>query len=639
MYVRILKTNGGTASYDVPYRSGDTPVAEMIRADHVPEFEIGDRVYTDEIEDLDAATAGGGDTHERLRDAAEMYIQNHPSDYSDFASVIEIRWAKRVEPETQVDGIKLVLEGIPAGLEQRGLVLSQGGFTFGRVKVLGGAVYPEEGITVSVVPESGGDARLSLDYAATFETGEAELLMPGDETMPGESQRFLVAAGQTEGWVTLRATYGEHVSDFRVFVSSVVVRMEPPVILLSTEDYDAGPTDVTFTIEGEAEFTGGAAFNGLIDGGTDINAQITSISEDRRAMTACITPSSSAWISLLTVSVETRQRSGGRQVKTHACVRTDERSPALVLLKPEHTTSPELFPDVPKFIQVSTTRRRTITCKWQGPQSITAPGSVVAAVSSPTNGGTVRVSLPTGGTATVVPGGSRNVVLATPVTNPVPQTEPPPPGARQPTGPLTVINFAFGNATLSHSSNEWIQGAAKGLINITFTAKGNALGGGRTIGRTASRRTQVVDWTLIRGGSVPPAGTIAATKQYDPDGRFGGPAGWYWPTRPVGNPALRYGYRRLIGYQVLDTATRQPVAGVSFTENFVLISGTPVGLSGGGNANPIGQILDRLAIERSVPVPTGFSSVQNQEIFIEGNLLRRNRLNFTSNNVTATRLP
>jgi len=38
---------------------------------------------------------------------------------------------------------------------------------------------------VSVVPESGGDARLSLDYAATFETGESELVMPGDPEMPG----------------------------------------------------------------------------------------------------------------------------------------------------------------------------------------------------------------------------------------------------------------------------------------------------------------------------------------------------------------------------------------------------------------------------------------------------------------------
>jgi len=332
MYVRILKTNGGTASYDVPRRSGDTPVAEMIRSDHVPSFQINDRVYTDELEAL------GEDTNERLSDAAEMYIQNHPQDYPDFASVSEIRWAKRVEPEVQVEGIKLILEGIPAGLEQRGLILSRGGFTYARVKVLGGAVYPEEGITVSVIPDEGsfggGEVRLFADQSLAvpsleknFADGATEVIAHGDTDRPGESLPVLALAGESAtGWVTVRAEYGGYTSDFRVFVSADGIVLGVPFV--NRGELGNSLTVIAWiTGETDAVFTGGAALDGMSCLGDDLSPELVFLSENKRIMVLRYTMDEQTALGWRFPAIETRRRhtppagGSGVQVKTHTVVK------------------------------------------------------------------------------------------------------------------------------------------------------------------------------------------------------------------------------------------------------------------------------------------------------------------------------
>jgi len=90
-YVRIARVSGTPANVDVPLNAQDEPVGVEIPEGHLPAFPIGHRLNASEIEDL------GGDTLARLAAAAEAYIENHPEDYATFASIIELKWATRVD--------------------------------------------------------------------------------------------------------------------------------------------------------------------------------------------------------------------------------------------------------------------------------------------------------------------------------------------------------------------------------------------------------------------------------------------------------------------------------------------------------------------------------------------------------------
>jgi len=500
-YARYEREGGGQTNANVPLRSGDTPVAESILAGHVDEFRIGDQVTKSEIEAL------GGDTYERLFNACAMYIQNHSEDYLDSPSLVELHRAKRVDPEEEPSGIELVLEGIPEGEEDDGLGLSQGGFTFGRVKVLGGAIYPEEGITVSVIPDGGpyggGEAELSFDFEAGFGEGSAVLIVPGDEEMPGESVRLLVMTGDsTEGWLTLRAEYGEHVSEIRIFVSAVTVRMEPPVILLSTPEFLVGPTVVTFTIEGPEEaqaiFTGGAASNGKIDAGPNIDVELIFISGDKKRMTAILRPRTFAKLGWQVVSAQVRRRIGSstqRKAQQGALPgEADWLAPQNASLIPLSAASvlKHRLPD-----KVGIGEAVEVACLWRDGGTGKKPHSVkivVAPTSMPSPAPSPRATfVPTTG-GVEVPKRPTPSPLPSPTPEPSPNSPPPSPWItvgkwptatplptpRATTRPIllprrrdegadrAVYQFGVSTATGGVPANRWMRGKYTGEVGFYF---------------------------------------------------------------------------------------------------------------------------------------------------------------------------
>ncbi len=91
-YVRIETGTPFPHNVDVPAHSTDVPLDVMIREDHLDAFRPGDQVSGDEMAQL------GGDTLVRLTAAVDAYLRSHPTDYPDLTGIVEIRWAKRVEP-------------------------------------------------------------------------------------------------------------------------------------------------------------------------------------------------------------------------------------------------------------------------------------------------------------------------------------------------------------------------------------------------------------------------------------------------------------------------------------------------------------------------------------------------------------
>lgn len=88
-YVRIVSSDGGASSVDVPRRSSEPPVVVAIGDGAVSAFPVGRRVTGADIAAL------GDDTLARLVTAAGAYLAAHPGDYPGYASVIELRWAAR----------------------------------------------------------------------------------------------------------------------------------------------------------------------------------------------------------------------------------------------------------------------------------------------------------------------------------------------------------------------------------------------------------------------------------------------------------------------------------------------------------------------------------------------------------------
>jgi hypothetical protein len=89
-YVRVTTGAPFPHNVDVPAHSTDAPLDVPIRADQLAAFRPRDQVTGGEIAAL------GGDTLDRLTAAVDTYLRSHPSDYSDFGAIVEIRWAERV---------------------------------------------------------------------------------------------------------------------------------------------------------------------------------------------------------------------------------------------------------------------------------------------------------------------------------------------------------------------------------------------------------------------------------------------------------------------------------------------------------------------------------------------------------------
>ena len=90
-YVRITTGDPFPHNVDVPAHSTDAPLDVMIRADQLPAFRPGDQMTDAEIAAL------GGDTLDRLTAAVDAYLGSHPGEYPGFGTIVEIRWAKRVD--------------------------------------------------------------------------------------------------------------------------------------------------------------------------------------------------------------------------------------------------------------------------------------------------------------------------------------------------------------------------------------------------------------------------------------------------------------------------------------------------------------------------------------------------------------
>ena len=91
-YVRITTGDPFPHNVDVPAHSTDAPLDVMIRADHLPAFRPGDQMTGPEIAAL------GGDTLERLTAAVDAYLRSQAADYPGFGTIVEVRWAERIEP-------------------------------------------------------------------------------------------------------------------------------------------------------------------------------------------------------------------------------------------------------------------------------------------------------------------------------------------------------------------------------------------------------------------------------------------------------------------------------------------------------------------------------------------------------------
>jgi cysteine-rich repeat protein len=87
--LRIARTSGSDTNVSVPLGTQEPAVSAAIRQEQLAAFAIGDQVTGSEIAAL------GGDTFDRLWAAAEAHVVGHPADYPGFASVLELRWAKR----------------------------------------------------------------------------------------------------------------------------------------------------------------------------------------------------------------------------------------------------------------------------------------------------------------------------------------------------------------------------------------------------------------------------------------------------------------------------------------------------------------------------------------------------------------
>jgi len=90
LYVRMLSGAGNENAVDVPQRSTDLPVVATIRTDELPEFPPGVHVGGQQLESI-------GDTLQILTAAADGFMRGHPDDFSDFASVVAIVWAARID--------------------------------------------------------------------------------------------------------------------------------------------------------------------------------------------------------------------------------------------------------------------------------------------------------------------------------------------------------------------------------------------------------------------------------------------------------------------------------------------------------------------------------------------------------------
>ncbi len=86
LYVRVRAAAGGERNADVP--RGGAPIVVALPAGVLPVFEVGDRVYADELGAL-------GDAGARFAAAADAWIRMHPADYPDVAGVSAVLWVQR----------------------------------------------------------------------------------------------------------------------------------------------------------------------------------------------------------------------------------------------------------------------------------------------------------------------------------------------------------------------------------------------------------------------------------------------------------------------------------------------------------------------------------------------------------------
>jgi parallel beta-helix repeat protein len=90
VYVRILTGAGNENAVDVPQRSTDLPVVATIRTADLPNFLPGVHVGGQELGVI-------GNTLQILTTATDGYIRGHADDFPDFASIVEIIWAARID--------------------------------------------------------------------------------------------------------------------------------------------------------------------------------------------------------------------------------------------------------------------------------------------------------------------------------------------------------------------------------------------------------------------------------------------------------------------------------------------------------------------------------------------------------------
>lgn len=89
-YLDIARATGTSTSVNVPARSTDAAIVQLIAEADLAAFPIGTQVSGDDIDAL------GDDTATVLTSAATSYVEAHPEDYPGFTGVLRIRWARRV---------------------------------------------------------------------------------------------------------------------------------------------------------------------------------------------------------------------------------------------------------------------------------------------------------------------------------------------------------------------------------------------------------------------------------------------------------------------------------------------------------------------------------------------------------------